>query len=265
MPQTALASGLSEGPEASCSIEFASPADTAWNEVSTRQHAEAAPVRGAVSCAGQGRAAAAAVTAPAEDGHSAEDAAGAAVTSAEAGAGSGGPPVGAALSRPGSRCSDLHWSSEAAFAIRLASPRSQRQPSRAITAAVEAEGQPIWQQEGLAQAQGQPAQVRQRAAGPRRVLLVTPVAGTCSCGWWCLSIQLMEYERSACMATVACLCVQTAQLQLAKGRQIERGARPQGPQLRRRHAGEQMQPDAACNEGHQRLLSANSSLVGPRP
>eukprot|EP00891_Asterochloris_glomerata_P009755 jgi/Astpho2/9755/Aster-03732 len=76
MPQTALASGLGEGPEASCSIELASPADTAWNEVSTRQRAGAAPVGAAVCCGGQGRAAAAAAAAQAGDGHSAEDAAG---------------------------------------------------------------------------------------------------------------------------------------------------------------------------------------------
>ncbi len=169
MPQTALASELGEGPEASCSIELASPADTAWNEVSTRQRAGAAPVGGAVCCGGQGRAAAAAAAAQAGDGHSAEDAAGAAVTHAEAGAGSGGLPQGEALSRPGSRCSDLHWSSEAAFAIMLASPRSQGQPSRASTAAAEAEEQPMGQQEGPGQPQRQPAQVSQPAAGPRQV------------------------------------------------------------------------------------------------
>ena len=169
MPQTALALGLGEGPEASCSIELASPADTAWNEVSTRQRAEAAPVRGAVGCARHGRAAFAAVAAQAGEGRGAQDVAGAAATSAEAGTGSGGPPEGAALSRPGSRCSDLHWSSEAAFAIRLASPRGQWQPSRAITAAAEAEGQPMGQHEGPGQAQRQPAQVTQRLASPCRV------------------------------------------------------------------------------------------------
>ena len=167
MPQTALASGLGEEPEASCSIEFASPADTAWNEVSTRQRAEAAPGRGAVGCAGEGRAAA--VAAQAGDGHSQEHVVGAAVTSAETGAGNGWPPVGSVLARPGSRCSDLHWSSEAAFAIRLASPRSQRQPSRAITAAAETEGQPMGQQEGLGQGKRQTAQVSHRAAGPREL------------------------------------------------------------------------------------------------
>ena len=166
MPQPALASGLGEGPEASCSIELASPADTAWNEVSTRQRAEPAPARASVGCTGQGRAAAAAVAAQGGQGHSAEDAAGAAVTSDEAGAGSGGLPEGAALSRPGSRCSELHWSSEAAFAIRLASPRSHWQPTGAIAAAAEAEGQPTGQQQGLGQAQRQPAQVRRLAAGP---------------------------------------------------------------------------------------------------
>ena len=169
MPQTALASGLGEEPEASCSIEFASPADTAWNEVSTRQRAEAAPVQGAVGCARHGRAAAAAVAAQAGDGHSQDSVAGAAVISAETGRTSGRPPIGSVLGRPGSRCSDLHWSSEAAFAIRLASPRSQRQPSRTITAAAEAEGQPTGQQEGLGQGPRQPAQVSHHAAGPREL------------------------------------------------------------------------------------------------
>ena len=169
MPQTALASGLGEGPEASCSIELASPADTVWNEVSTRQRAGPAPVRGVVGCARHSRAAAAAVAAQAVGGHSASDAAGAAVASAEASAGSGGPPLGSALRRPCCRCSDLHWSSEAAFAIRLASPRSQRQPSRATTATAEAEGQPTGQQEGPGEVQRQPAQVRQHAASPHEV------------------------------------------------------------------------------------------------
>ena len=249
MPQTALALGLGEGPEASCSIELASPADTAWNEVSTRQRAEAAPVRGAVGCARHGRAAFAAVAAQAGDWRGARDVAGAAATSAEAGTGSGGPPEGAALSRPGSRCSDLHWSSEAAFAIRLASPRGQWQPSRAITAAAEAEGQPTGQHEGPGQAQRQPAQVTQRLASPCRVCDHPLCTRTCSRKWWCLCTQHMECRRSACVAIVA--CVQAAQLQLAKGRQMERGARPQGLRLRRRHAGEQIQPDAACNAGHQ--------------